>query len=297
MRLIDFPGTPEEKQKIRAHQEKIATLLKNAHSFFQREKYTYFVDGGTLLGAVRHEGFIPWDDDVDLLLMKKDFDRLKKAVKKNADLGKSLGLQFGLSQWDKHYVGISPLGSQRDYIDIYCFERFRFGALFKLLIKIYKILFSFVLHYRSAGYLPNQYKKNKRLFLTVNNFKKIIQRKKYSFLYPIRKIIYPFAFLMFFLLNIFLLTTLFLISCLIQLFCVSESGRYVHARNWSSFGADFLRDILCYEDIFPLAKLKFENFEVIAPIIFYDRFIRIISTCHLMKAEYPNILILNNHPD
>lgn len=49
-------------------------MLQDIDEVCQQNNICYFADWGTLLGAVRHRGFIPWDDDLDICMLRKDFD-------------------------------------------------------------------------------------------------------------------------------------------------------------------------------------------------------------------------------
>lgn len=66
--------TLEELKKISNIQ---LDIMDNIHSICEREKITYYMIGGTLLGAVRHGGFIPWDLDIDIGMPRKDYERFK----------------------------------------------------------------------------------------------------------------------------------------------------------------------------------------------------------------------------
>lgn len=61
---------------IHQSQVRIRAILADFHKFCAEHGLRYYALGGTLLGAVRHGGFIPWDDDVDLGLPRADYDRL-----------------------------------------------------------------------------------------------------------------------------------------------------------------------------------------------------------------------------
>lgn len=51
-------------------------ILNNVHRFCQERGLTYFLSSGSLIGAVRHGGYIPWDDDIDIYMLRTDYERL-----------------------------------------------------------------------------------------------------------------------------------------------------------------------------------------------------------------------------
>lgn len=62
-------------------QTQLLAMLKWFHTFCAEHGIEYFAIGGTFLGAVRHHGFIPWDDDVDVGVPRQDYERLKALMK------------------------------------------------------------------------------------------------------------------------------------------------------------------------------------------------------------------------
>ena len=64
-----------ETDNLRKAQLCLLELLDVFKKICEEEHIQYFLLGGTALGAVRHQGFIPWDDDIDVALFREDYDR------------------------------------------------------------------------------------------------------------------------------------------------------------------------------------------------------------------------------
>ncbi|MBO4972973.1 MAG: LicD family protein [Clostridia bacterium] len=81
-------------------QSKLLEMLTWLSSYLNEKGLTYYVMGGTMLGAVRHQGFIPWDDDVDIIMPREDYEKLIEYLKEPVD----------------HYVVESVFSPEKDFI-------------------------------------------------------------------------------------------------------------------------------------------------------------------------------------
>lgn len=68
------------RNNIREFQLELLKMLIELDRILKENKLPYFLLGGSVLGAIRHKGFIPWDDDIDIGLCRKDFEKLEKIL-------------------------------------------------------------------------------------------------------------------------------------------------------------------------------------------------------------------------
>lgn len=75
------------------------SLLEKYMDFCNRHNLRYYFTGGALIGVLRHKGFIPWDDDIDVGMPRKDYDRFIFLIKKNMLEGYGLCDRFTDPNW------------------------------------------------------------------------------------------------------------------------------------------------------------------------------------------------------
>ena len=73
---------PEKNETLAKLQRIELKTLKQIARICEAENIRYFIIGGTLIGALRHKGFIPWDDDVDVGIPRDDYNRFVQVAKK-----------------------------------------------------------------------------------------------------------------------------------------------------------------------------------------------------------------------
>ena len=103
-----------EGSPLRRQQMVMLEMVKVMDSICKKYDIPYFLYGGTLLGAIRHNGFIPWDDDLDVAMMRNDYKRLLKVLPD--ELPEHIVLQT--NDTDKNYFFfVGKLRDKRSFLD------------------------------------------------------------------------------------------------------------------------------------------------------------------------------------
>lgn len=90
-------STSDTDSLTRQVQLKSLEIVKYFDAFCREHDLTYFLCGGALIGAIRHQGFIPWDDDIDVFMKRADYELLSALWASHADTAK-----YSLCRTDEH---------------------------------------------------------------------------------------------------------------------------------------------------------------------------------------------------
>lgn len=118
---IDITTLPPAEGNLRDLQLANLAILKQFDSFCTENKLTYFLFAGSALGEVRHKGFIPWDDDIDVAMPRKDYVQIIQ--KFNASNNPLLYAElFTTKDESASIIKIKAKNSDKFFIDIFAFD-------------------------------------------------------------------------------------------------------------------------------------------------------------------------------
>ena len=141
-----------------------AELLKESVRIFNDNDISYYVIGGTLLGAVRHKGFIPWDDDIDIAVPRNDYVRLISIMQDTEN--RVVGMHYYKTEPELYYYPVrlyhrqyaikDPRDKERDsnpWIDILPIDGLPDGYIRRKIFKMRMMYYRFLLGLHYSGNL------------------------------------------------------------------------------------------------------------------------------------------------
>lgn len=116
--LLEFSSKSSEfKEMYRKFKVLYIELLKFIDNVCKKHNIDYWLGYGTLLGAVRHGGFIPWDDDIDLVLLRSDYNKLIEVLPKEMskyDLNNDCGITLLLENQKNYFKNFQSVFDIKD---------------------------------------------------------------------------------------------------------------------------------------------------------------------------------------
>ena len=82
-------------------------VLQEVISICEKYNLTYYAFWGTLLGAVRHKGFVPWDDDIDIALKREDYQKFLQVAGKELPAGWHIRNSYEEEGWDQYHCVVT----------------------------------------------------------------------------------------------------------------------------------------------------------------------------------------------
>lgn len=113
-------------RKLTIDEQKMIQLnvLQDIAEFCEKQHITYFLAYGTLIGAIRHNGYIPWDDDIDIAMPRPEYDRFMKAF--NQEYEHTKVLELSLSK--RYSLPFAKAFDNRTWIDELHYKHDEYGV-------------------------------------------------------------------------------------------------------------------------------------------------------------------------
>jgi len=96
--------------ELRHLQTVILGIMKDIDALCKRNGIEYYLLGGSAIGAIRHKGFIPWDDDLDIIMNAENYERFLCACREQLDPNKYY-IQEGLKDWPLYFSKVKLKGT------------------------------------------------------------------------------------------------------------------------------------------------------------------------------------------